>query len=45
MASPRCQAREAGLAVGGAVSRVYLLDEDGGALATAGHNVPDEWFG
>jgi GAF domain-containing protein len=38
-------AREAGLAVGGAVSGVYLLDDDGTALATAGHNVPDEWFG
>jgi diguanylate cyclase (GGDEF)-like protein len=38
-------AREAGLAVGGAVSGVYLLDDDGAALATAGHNVPDEWFG
>jgi diguanylate cyclase (GGDEF)-like protein len=38
-------AREAGLAVGGAVSGVYLVAEDGAALATAGHNVPDEWFG
>jgi diguanylate cyclase (GGDEF)-like protein len=38
-------AREAGLAVGGAVCGVYLLDDDGAALATAGHNVPDEWFG
>ena len=38
-------AREADLAVGGAMAGVYLLDEDGSALATAGHNVPDEWFG
>jgi len=38
-------AREAGLAVGGAISGVYLVDEDGAALATAGHNLPDEWFG
>ena len=38
-------AREAGLAVGGAVAGVYLVDDDGTALATAGHNVPDEWFG
>src|SRR5215213_348127 len=36
-------AREAGLAVGGGVSGVYLVDDDGAALATAGHNVPDEW--
>ena len=33
-------AREAGLAVGGAVAGVYLLDDDGTALATAGHNCP-----
>jgi diguanylate cyclase (GGDEF)-like protein len=38
-------AREAGFAVGGAVAGLYLLDDDGAALATAGHNVPDEWFG
>jgi diguanylate cyclase (GGDEF)-like protein len=38
-------AREAGLAVGGAFAGVYLVDDDGTALATAGHNVPDEWFG
>jgi diguanylate cyclase (GGDEF)-like protein len=38
-------AREADLAVGGAVAGVYLLDDDGDALATAGHNVPDAWFG
>src|SRR5215211_8004916 len=38
-------AREAGLAVGGACSGVYLVDDGGAALATAGHNVPDEWFG
>ena len=38
-------AREADLAVGGEVAGVYLLDVDGTALATAGHNCPDEWFG
>jgi len=38
-------AREADLAVGGAMAGVYLVDEDGAALATAGHNCPDEWFG
>ena len=38
-------AREADLAVGGAMAGVYLLDGDGTALATAGHNCPDEWFG
>ncbi len=38
-------AREADLAVGGAVAGVYLLDDDGAAVATAGHNVTDEWFG
>jgi diguanylate cyclase (GGDEF)-like protein len=38
-------AREANLAVGGAMAGVYLLDGDGTGLATAGHNVPDEWFG
>ena len=38
-------AREAGLAVRGHIAGVYLLDEGGTALATAGHNCPDEWFG
>ena len=38
-------AREADLAVGGEMAGVYLLDVDGTALATAGHNCPDEWFG
>jgi diguanylate cyclase (GGDEF)-like protein len=38
-------AREADLAVGGKMAGVYLLDEDGRGLATAGHNCPDEWFG
>jgi diguanylate cyclase (GGDEF)-like protein len=38
-------AREASLAVGGELAGVYLLDEDGTALATAGHNCPEEWFG
>jgi diguanylate cyclase (GGDEF)-like protein len=38
-------AREADLAVGGEMACVYLLDVDGTALATAGHNCPDAWFG
>jgi diguanylate cyclase (GGDEF)-like protein len=38
-------AREAGMAVGGGISGVYLLDADGSATATAGHNTPPEWFG
>jgi diguanylate cyclase (GGDEF)-like protein len=38
-------AREADLAVGGEMSGVYLLDVDGTAVASAGHNCPDEWFG
>jgi len=38
-------AREAGLAVGGVMACVYVLEDDGTALATAGHNCPDEWFG
>jgi diguanylate cyclase (GGDEF)-like protein len=38
-------AREADLAVGGAMAGVYLVDVDGRGLATAGHNCPDEWFG
>jgi diguanylate cyclase (GGDEF)-like protein len=38
-------AREADLAVGGEMAGVYLLEDDGTALATAGHNGPDEWFG
>jgi diguanylate cyclase (GGDEF)-like protein len=38
-------AREADLAVGGAMAGVYLLDVDGRGLATAGHNCPDEWPG
>jgi diguanylate cyclase (GGDEF)-like protein len=38
-------AHEADLAVGGAMAGVYLLEEDGTALASAGHNCPDEWFG
>jgi diguanylate cyclase (GGDEF)-like protein len=37
--------READLAVGGEMAGVYLLEDDGTALATAGHNCPDEWFG
>jgi diguanylate cyclase (GGDEF)-like protein len=38
-------AREANLAVGGEMAGVYLVDDDGTGLATAGHNCPDEWFG
>ena len=38
-------AREAGAAVGGDVAGVYLLDDDGTGVATAGHNCPEEWFG
>ena len=38
-------AREAGLAVGGDIAGVYVLDGEGTALATAGHNCPPEWFG
>jgi len=37
--------REAALAVGGDVAGVYLLDADGTATATAGHNCAPEWFG
>jgi len=38
-------AREAGLAVGGDVAGVYLLDAAGDGVATAGHQCPPEWFG
>ena len=38
-------AREAGAAVGGAYAGVYLIDEDGSGVATAGFNCPEEWFG
>jgi diguanylate cyclase (GGDEF)-like protein len=38
-------AREADLAVRGDMAGVYLLDVDGSALATAGHNCPDAWVG
>jgi diguanylate cyclase (GGDEF)-like protein len=38
-------AREADLAVGGEVACVYLLDDDGMGLATAGHGCPQDWFG
>ncbi|HKH18364.1 MAG TPA: diguanylate cyclase, partial [Solirubrobacteraceae bacterium] len=38
-------AREADLAVGGEMAGVYLLEDDGTALATAGHNCPDGWLG
>ena len=38
-------AREADLAVGGAMAGVYLADGSGGGVATAGHNVHPEWSG
>jgi diguanylate cyclase (GGDEF)-like protein len=39
-------AREADLAVGGSVAKVYLVDEiSGGGVATAGHETPDGWLG
>jgi len=38
-------AREAGAAVGGDYAGVYLLDDDGTGVATAGYNCPEEWFG
>ena len=38
-------AREASLAVEGDISGVYLGNAETGGVATAGHNVPDEWHG
>jgi diguanylate cyclase (GGDEF)-like protein len=38
-------AREAGAAVGGAYAGVYLIDDDGSGVATAGSNCPEEWYG
>jgi diguanylate cyclase (GGDEF)-like protein len=38
-------AREAALAVDGDISGVYLGNADTGGVATAGHNVPEEWHG
>ena len=38
-------AREADLAMGGALAGVYLADGSGGGVATAGHNVHPEWTG
>src|SRR3954451_17778336 len=39
-------AREADLAVGGSVAKVYLVDEiTGSGVATAGHDTPDGWHG
>jgi diguanylate cyclase (GGDEF)-like protein len=37
--------REAALAVGADLAGVYLGDAERGAVATAGHNVPEEWHG
>jgi diguanylate cyclase (GGDEF)-like protein len=41
----RTLAREAALALGADLSGVYLGDRHDGALATAGHGVPEEWHG
>jgi diguanylate cyclase (GGDEF)-like protein len=41
----RTLSREAALAVGADLAGVYLGDAQRGAVATAGHNVPDEWHG
>ncbi len=38
-------AREADLAMGGALAGVYLADGSGGGVATAGHNVDPSWTG
>jgi diguanylate cyclase (GGDEF)-like protein/putative nucleotidyltransferase with HDIG domain len=38
-------AREADLAMGGALAGVYLADGSGGGVATAGHNVDASWPG
>jgi diguanylate cyclase (GGDEF)-like protein len=37
--------REANLALGGSLAGVYLVDESGGGVATAGHNTPADWKG
>jgi diguanylate cyclase (GGDEF)-like protein len=41
----RTLSREACLAVGADLGGVYLGDAERGVVATAGHNVPDEWHG
>jgi diguanylate cyclase (GGDEF)-like protein len=41
----RTLAREAAQAVGADLAGVYLGDAERGAVATAGHNVPEEWHG
>ena len=41
----RTLSREAALALDGEMSGVYLGNAEQGGVATAGHNVPDEWFG
>ena len=33
------------MALDGEMSGVYLGNAEQGGVATAGHNVPDEWFG
>ena len=41
----RALAREAAHAVGADLTGVYLGNAEDGGIATAGHNVPDEWHG
>ncbi len=41
----RTLAREAALSLGADLAGVYLGNERDGGVATAGHNVPDEWHG
>ena len=41
----RILSREAALALGADLAGVYLGDAERGAVAAAGHNVPDEWYG
>ena len=41
----RTFAREAAIAVGADIAGVYLGNATDGGVATAGHNVPDDWHG
>jgi diguanylate cyclase (GGDEF)-like protein len=41
----RTLAQEASLALGGDVTGVYLGNATSGGVATAGHNMPEEWHG
>ena len=38
-------AREADLALGGDCAGIYLADDGGGGIATAGHDLPSDWYG